>query len=469
VKETPIIRPRKNGRLYFGWWITVVNAVITGLAGGFRTQGFSALFKPIGADLGLSRAAVSTAPGISAILNGLTFAVAGWLADRIGPRWIIVCGTVITAAGLMLMAGVDSALEYNIVWGVIIAGGTTLGFSVAQDKMLTDWFVGKRGMAFGTRFAIMGAMAAGIVPLLSWLIIAFGWRKTCFVWGCVLLLAVPFELCFTRQKRPEHYGLLPDGAKPESETAGSEEDSDARGRAYVAAFEESEFSFVQALKTSSYWLLAATWVLQFAIWQSVIIHCIPLLTDRGIEPVRAGGMMSLMILCAIPSRFLGGILADRFQKERMKFLLSAAFILTAFGLSALLLTRGTAGLHLFLCLVGLGSGAVIPVDIVIKGRFFGRKAYGSIQGSTVMLSTPIAFLAPVYAGWVFDATGTYRSAVTLFMTVSVINAFLVLLVHPPRAPGVNDVQLKNRVSHEDTKPRGKDEGSEIRGRRSGTI
>lgn len=425
-------RPRVFFGIYFGWWITVVNAVITGLAGGFRTQGFSALFKPIGADLGLSRAAVSTAPGISAILNGLAFAVAGWLADRIGPRWIIVCGTVITAAGMMLMAGIDSALEYNIVWGVIIAGGTTLGFSVAQDKMLTDWFVGKRGMAFGMRFAIMGAMAAGIVPLLSWLIIAYGWRKTCFMWGCVLLLAVPLELCFTRQKRPEHYGLLPDGAKPESGNVRSGEDPAARGLAYMAAFEESEFSFGQALRTSSYWLLAVTWVLQYAIWQSVVIHCIPLLTDRGIEPVKAGGMMSLMILFAIPSRFIGGILADRFRKEHMKFLLSGAFILTASGLSALLFSRDATGLYLFLCFMGLGSGAVIPVDIVIKGRFFGRKSYGSIQGSTVMLSVPVAFLAPVYAGWVFDATGTYRIAVTVFMMVSMINAFLVLLVRPPK-------------------------------------
>lgn len=424
--------------IYFGWWITVVNAVITGLAGGFRTQGFSALFKPIGADLGLSRAGVSTAPGISAVFNGLTFALAGWLSDRFGPKWVIVSGTAIASFGLMLMSTIHTALGYNVVWGVIIAGGATLGFSVAQDKMLTDWFVGKRGLAFGTRFAIMGGLAACIVPALSWLITTYGWRRTCFMWGCVLFLAIPLELFFTRQKRPEHYGLLPDGAKHETGEDAAEEDIAARGRAYIAGFGEMELSLWEAFKTSSYWLLTVAWIFQFAIWQSVIIHCIPLLTDRGIDPVKAGGMMALMILCAIPSRFLGGILADRFKKEHLKLLLSGAFILTAFGLWVLLFSPGMTGLYVFLCLVGLGSGVVIPADIIIKGRFFGRRAFGSIQGGTVILSVPVAFLAPIYAGWVFDAAGTYRSAFIVFMMVSVVNAFLVLLVRPPKAPGMND-------------------------------
>lgn len=253
------------------------------------------------------------------------------------------------------------------------------------------------------------------------------------MWGCILLLVIPFELCFTRQKRPEHYGLLPDGATPDTPQR-CEGPPAARSSSCVAGYKELEFSFAQALKTSSYWLLAVTWIFQFAIWQSVIIHCIPLLTDRGIDPVKAGGMMGMMIFCAIPSRFLGGILADRFHKEQMKYLLSGAYILTAIGLSALLLARSTTGLYLFLGFVGLGSGAVIPVDIVIKGRFYGRKAYGSIQGGTVMLSTPVAFLAPVYAGGIFDATGSYQTAIGFFMTISAICALLVLLVRPPRAP-----------------------------------
>jgi MFS family permease len=416
-------------RIYFGWWSVVANAVVSGLVGGFRNQGFSALFKPIALDLGLTRAGVSVASGVSAVLNGVLFAAAGWLSDRFGPKWVIITGTVITAAGMVWLSAVRSALAYNVVWGVIIAGGTTLGFAVAQDKVLTDWFVGRRGLAFGVRFAIMGCVAALVLPVLSWMIVSLGWRMTCAVWGMIIFALIPLEFCLIRSRRPEHYGLLPDGVRIDAASATG--DMAARGRAHGARFRETELELGQALKTAAYWLLGVTWMFQVAIWQSVTIHCIPMLTDRGVDTVAAGAMMSLMVVSAIPSRFFGGVIADRCPKERMKFLQAAAYLLTAAALLVAAVSERPPALFGFLILMGFGSGVVVPLDIVIKGRFFGRKAFGAIQGSTVLFSVPVAFFAPVCTGWAYDVTGSYSGIFVVFALVSLASGCAVLFVTPP--------------------------------------
>ena len=65
------------------------------------------------------------------------------------------------------------------------------------------------------------------------------------------------------------------------------------------------------------------------------IHVIPFLTDMGIDPTVASGMMAMMVFFTIPARFLGGVLADRVRKDRLQFLLAGAFVLLAAAIIAI--------------------------------------------------------------------------------------------------------------------------------------
>jgi len=72
--------------------------------------------------------------------------------------------------------------------------------------------------------------------------------------------------------------------------------------------------------------------------------------------------------------------------------------------------------------------------MAIGGRFFGRKAFASIQGSSMVFTAPAALLSPVYAGWVYDTTGSYITAFTLFAALAALSAVLMCLVRPPKPP-----------------------------------
>jgi OFA family oxalate/formate antiporter-like MFS transporter len=77
----------------------------------------------------------------------------------------------------------------------------------------------------------------------------------------------------------------------------------------------------------------------------------------------------------------------------------------------------------------------------MRARFFGRKAFGSIQGVASMLMTPIGVLAPVYAGWIYDTTGSYDFAFKLFAGLLGAAAVISLFILPPKPPEkISDVR-----------------------------
>ena len=353
----------------------------------------------------------------------------------------MIAGICTVTTGLVLMNFIDSAWTYYLVWGVMIASGSTLAFTVAVDKMLTDWFISKRGLAFGIRFAIIGIMGVILLPVVSWLSVTQGWRMTCLIWSGVVFAGVPLVLYFVRQRRPEYYGLLPDGAKVESGLEAGIDGMIAKGMEYAAGFQETEFTLRQAMRTPAYWILTVGWIFRGIIFQGFNVHCIPFLTDMGIAPIVAGSMMATMVFFTIPSRFFSGIIADRVQKKHLKFLPVGVFICMAVGITTFLLHPTVATVYIFLILFGFGEGVYTPVDIVIRGRYFGRKAYGSIQGSSVIISAPVTFLAPICVGWVYDVTGSYITAFTVFLAMAVFAAFIMFLLRAPRPPAqVDDIR-----------------------------
>ncbi|MFC2021380.1 MFS transporter [Chloroflexota bacterium] len=430
-----MIKKRESPRIFWGWWTVLVTSTWSGLGQGFSNFGISVLFKPIADELNLTRGVASMATGIARLEGGIEALLTGWLCDRYGPRWPIVIGTCISVVGLLLMYNINSLGTYILVWGIIIAFGSNLAFGMANAKFITSWFVRKRGLALGTRYVLTGIFGVILLPIVTWLVTTQGWRMTCVIWSGVLLVGVPLLWYFVKQKRPEYYGMLPDGAKIESSPETDGVDLVERGAQYATeAVEEIEFTYRQAIKTSSYWLLTTGYISGTTLQRSVTLHLIPFLTDMGINATTAGSLMAMMIFFQIPARFLGGIFCDRMRVNHLRYVLAAAFLFQVAGIAIILLNQSTVMLYLFLALFGIGTGGVILPRVMIESRYFGRKAFGSIDGTTNMLLSPVGFIAPVYAGWVYDTSGSYSTALTALAIITVVGALLIALAKPPKPP-----------------------------------
>ncbi|MFC2034124.1 MFS transporter [Chloroflexota bacterium] len=429
-----MIKKRKFPKIFFGWWTVLASGILALWGYGYQAYGISALFKPIASELGFNRAVTSVAASIGRFGGGIESPLSGWITDRFGPKWIVLFGVFLSALGLILMNYINSLWAYYVVWGVVLGTGINIALGVPLDTAIANWFVKKRGLALSVKWVFSGLSGVLVLPLVAWLIIVQGWRMTCVIGGLVMgLVGFPLAWFCLKQRRPEYYGLLPDGAANEEEITETEQMID-KGVEYASEIQEVEFTIRQALKTPAYWLLIIIGGIHNLVSPVMSIHCIPFLTDRGIEPLKAAAIMAVMISASIPSRLIGGLISDRVSVKRLRFLLAGAYLLQSVGIAVFLLNQTEVMIYIWFILYGFGMGAGYIIEPMIRARYFGRKAFGSIEGSSMMFLTPIGVLAPVYAGWIYDTTGSYMIAFNLFAVLLGISAVLMAFVWPPKPP-----------------------------------
>jgi len=436
-----LIRKEKFPKVFFGWWTVLAGSFLSAWGIGFQVHGFSALFKPIASEFGFSRAATSVATSIGRLGHGIEAPLAGGLVDRFGPRLLITIGMFIAGLGLILMNFINSLWTFYIVWGIILGTGINIGLEIPVDKAIANWFVKKRGIALSVRWLFTGL--AGLVLLfVAWLISAQGWRMTCVIGGLgIWFVGLPLAWLLVRPRRPEYYGLLPDGTKTEAKPGEDASRMIDRGVNYAAEVQEVEFTLRQALRTRAYWLLIAAVSVRMVGFSAILTHGVPFLTDMGFEPVKAAALLGIIILTSTPTRLIGGFLMDRIQTRYLRFLMAGAFLLQAVGIVTFLLDQTIAMIYVFLILFWVGVGIALPLEAGIRARYFGRKAFGSIGGTSMIFTTPVTVIAPIYAGWVYDTSGSYIPAFTLFAILFGISALLVSLAYPPKPPAtVTDVR-----------------------------
>jgi len=113
----------------------------------------------------------------------------GRLADRFGPRWIIAMGTVWWAVFTSLTAFVPSGIAgmLAVLLGVrfLLGVGEAVVYP-ACNRLVASWIPSQeRGLANGWIFAGVGAGAGITPPLITYLLVHYGWRWS--FWASALL------------------------------------------------------------------------------------------------------------------------------------------------------------------------------------------------------------------------------------------------------------------------------------------
>ncbi len=425
---------RRFPKIFFGWWTVLTAGFLALWGGGYRTYGISVLFKPIASELGLSRAAVSVPTSIARLEGGFESPLVGWLVDRFGPRWLLLPAVFIFGLSFILMNYVGSFWAFVIVWGVLLGTAHNVTSGVVPDKAVTNWFVKKRGLALSIKAVLAGLGGATVLPLVAWLITIQGWRMACVAGGVIMwLVGLPLVWFFIKQHRPEYYGLLPDGAASE-ETVADTSRMIEKGVKYANEAEEIEFTLRQAMGTPAFWVLMVVNAIHNMVAPAINTHGVPFLTDKGIDPLVAANIFAMMLFVSLPGRLVGGFFADRVGRRHLRFVLLGAYFMQALGFAVFLLHQTVPMIYVWFILYGIGLGIPVAVLPSMRGRYFGRKAFGSIQGISQMIAAPIGVAAPIYCGWVYDTTGSYITAFTLIAALLGFSAVLTAFILPPKPP-----------------------------------
>ena len=433
-----LLKKTKLSNIFPGWW-TVFGGGILALWGfGYNAYGISVLFKPISEELGFTRAATSIVSSIGRFQGGIESPLTGWITDRWGAKWLIICGVTIMTLALLLMQFVHSLLAFYLVWGGLLSIGANITLTLPLDVTISNWFVKKRAKALSIKWIFSGLSGSLVMPLIAWMTKTYDWRTACTVGGVVMgVVGLPIAWFWIKPRRPEYYGLLPDGAQITEEVQANQDKMLERGVQYAAEVKEVEFTLRQAVKTRTYWIMFLSQSIPQLVGPVMTIHCIPFLTDKtgmNLDPVKAAAIMALMIFASLPTRFIGGWIADRISINNVRFIQTTSYSLQAISVFLFLTHQTILMVYVWFILFGLAQGLMYAVGPFMSARFFGRKAIGSIQGISSMLMTPVGIFAPFYAGWIYDTTGSYIKAFWQLAILLVVAAAFTIFLLPPKPP-----------------------------------
>lgn len=407
-----------KGRIFYGWWLTIAGMAGGAMQGLFLGYGFSAFFLPIQTELGVSRAALSAASSLAQLEAGLTGPLNGWLIDRFGPRRLMMIGYLIFGGGFMLISLSPSLWAFYAAYVMMTFGAGLSGF-LAVTSTITNWFSRRRAIAVGLT-QTGDALGGMLVPLLAVSIAAFGWRATAFAIGPIIILCgLPLASLFRR--RPEDVGLLPDGDPPAVHATPNA----------TPPRPPDGLTARQAIRTPAFWLFSMAHSLTLLMITAINVHQIPALVNAGLAPATAALVLSVTTAATVVGRLTLGFLGDRFDRQRA---LAGCFLGQAIAVVVLAYADSLLMALVFAVLYGVSFGGRGPLLVSIRGDFFGTRAFATIMGLSQTVLMIGTIIGPVFAGWVYDVSGSYQGAFLVMAGINVIAMGFLLAARKPALP-----------------------------------
>ena len=417
------LRPRQ--RIFYGWWLTGVAAFVMIIGTVPIFQGMTAWFVVLEREFGWNRAQLSLAFSLTRAEGTVMGPVAGYLVDKVGPRRMVFFGLPVMGIGFILFSRVDNIWQF---YGAFVLASMGAGFGTWLPMMtvLNHWFQKRRSMAMSLAmegFALGGVL---VIPALAWSIDPdepgrLGWRLTAAGIGLALIvLAWPVSRLV--RNRPEDYGLRPDGRLEDQLESGD------RGAGGQGEAEGVDYTWQEAMRTRPFWLITIGHSATSIVIVTLTVHLGPMLTDLGFSLQMVAWVVSTYTGVGAVFTLVGGYIGDRVPMHLALF----AFSVIQSAAVVILLSANTLPMVLlFAVVLGIGFGGRTPMTTAIRGVYFGRRAFASITGISMIPMNIMLLVFPLFTGIMFDAVGNYQFPFSVLAVVSFFGSAMFLLLGKP--------------------------------------
>ena len=371
-------------RAHYRWIIVAAGGVLgcVAIGGLFSLPVF---LRPIAQDTGWSTTGISTAMTLAFVALALGSIAWGYLSDRVGPRIVVLAGSLLLTAGLALASLATSLVAFQLLFGVVV-GFSAAAIFAPMMACVTGWFDTRRSLAVSLVSAGMGMAPMTMSPLAAWLVQGHDWRTSLQIIAALVgIIMVPMALLI---RRPPALAQAPSAA------------------AMGAAPEPNEpaLSVGQAMRSAPFLILVATSFLSCATHSGPIFHTVSYAVTCGIPLMAAVSIYSLEGLAGMGGRLVFGLLGDRFGAARVLVLALLAQAIVVLGY---VYARELGSFYTVAALFGFTYAGVMPLFAVIARENFPLRMMGTVIGGTTMASSLGMALGPVLGGLIYDTFSSY--------------------------------------------------------------
>jgi predicted MFS family arabinose efflux permease len=389
--------------------LLVLSGVIISICMGLR-QSLGLFMRPMTVGLGISAATFGFSIALQNIVWGVSQPFVGALADRYGPRQVLIATALMYAAGLVLMIyanAVSAGLQVaGFLTGIGIAG---TGFGVLIGAVSRAAPPHRRTQTVGIVAAAGSLGTMVIAPAAQGLIARFDWKVAMFAAAAVAASMALMSLPIRDQSPAQR---------------GAREANPSVGRAVQQALEHRGYLFM----TVAFFACGFQLVFITSYLPSYLQIC-------GVAPGVGASALALIGLFNAIGTYVFGLLGARYSQ---KHLLALIYLLRTLTIVVFLLVPVSAASALaFAAAMGLLWLGVVPLVTGIVGRMFGLTHFNTLYGVVFLSHQVGSFVGAWMGGVVFDRMGNYNFAWAALIAIGAA-AFLLQWMMDERPPRERD-------------------------------
>ncbi len=353
---------------------------------------FGAFFKPMAMEFGADRVHTSAIFSITAFVYNLLGFAGGHLADRFGPRPVLIAGAVAMGLGLVATSVIGSLWIGCVTYGLGIGVGVACCY-VPVLAVVGGWFDKRRTTALGIAVSGVGIGTLVVAPIAAALILRYGWRESYVIMGIgsAMLLFV-FALLIEAPPIPASSAAAP-------------------------------LILTRAMRTPDFLMLYASMVLVSVSIYIPFVYLPEFAHSRGVSQVAAASLVGFIGAASVVGRLGLGRFAER---TGIIPLYKASTLILGLSFGFWIVSPSYGVLVLFAIVMGSAYGGMVALSPAVVAELFGVRGLGALLGALYTGSAVSALTGPPLAGFVIDRTGSYLGA-AVFAGAAGIIGYLVLI------------------------------------------
>jgi MFS family permease len=413
---------------FYGWKLLAALWIVVLINLAFPFYGSRVLDTVMISDLDLNRQALGGIFSLFTIMSGIPGPLVAVCVNRLGVRFTMISGSLLVAAGSVLMATVvSSGLVAALAFGIVVGFGVAMGGIISAQAGLVRWFVYKRAFTLAilsSATAVGGFVAA---PLLNQ-VIEFGggdWRMGWWFIAVLSCAAAAISALFVKEW-PADLGQQPDGMAEDTTSSIKKQDT-ATIRSAVHRTGET-WTYRESLSGPVYWLLMFCQMGVSCGYVVFIAHGLVHLMDLGHTREAGSWAIGLLAIVGLLGKGIVAAFGDRIDPRYILAIFSGLF-----GVGQILVVQAdtTALLVAFALCMGIGFGGAVVCLAAVLSNYFGTKPFASLIGLAIAVTTTIGAVASFLAGRLYDSGYGYQGIFYTGAIWCIAGAVIMFMIKPP--------------------------------------